>query len=108
MSAGDTTVRLADRLATAYGTTVAEMRTALASLAPINVDADAVSFERHGDDVLLVWTGEVVATLALGSVLPRVAAACDTLDPYGDRVDILVSPLIHDPHAPRIASTGHQ
>lgn len=81
--------RLAGRLADAYGLTMDDAQTAVAGLAA--EIAEDVAFERHGGDVLLVDGGEVVATLSLGDVLPPIAPACDTLDPYGDREDVLIT-----------------
>jgi len=81
--------RLAVRLADAYGLTTDDVQTAVAGLAA--EIAEDVAFERHGGDVLLVDGGEVVATLSLGDVLPPIAPACDTLDPYGDREDVLIT-----------------
>ena len=100
------TGRLADRLAHAYDMPPADVRSALAALQPVEAEIDAISFERDGDQVLLVQGGEVVASLPLGSMLPPIASSCDTLDPYGDRDDMLATALVHDPHSPRLATTS--
>jgi len=82
------TERLAVRLADAYGLRTEDARTAVASLGTGIAGLEGISFERHGGDVLLVHGGEVMATLALGGLLPAIAPACDTLDPYGDCDDL--------------------
>jgi hypothetical protein len=87
MSGHDARDRLAVRLGDAYGLSASDARAAVASLEIDVVASGHVAFERHGNDVLLVDGGEVIATLVLGDLLPAIAPACDTLDPHGDRED---------------------
>lgn len=85
--------RLASRLATAYDlplvTATAAIHKAEALLHGIH--EPAIAFERDRANILLISGGEIVATLPLDGILPAIAPACDTLDPYGDREDVLMA-----------------
>ncbi len=93
--------RLAARIALAYDIETSLVRTACSHMPPL--DASQIAIERQGDRILLLQDGDIVAGMDLPGVLPAIATACDTLDPYGDRDDCLASASRRDPLAPRIA-----
>lgn len=92
--------RLAARIALAYGIETSPARAACAHVPPLDVSQAAL--ERQGDVILILQDGDIVARIDLPGILPPIAAACDTLDPYGDRDDWLASASRREPLAPRI------
>jgi hypothetical protein len=96
------TGRLAARIADAYAMPLQTVTEALAECSIETEDVAGLALERHGDRILIVQGGDVLADIDMGEDLPPIATACDTLDPYGDRTDMLHAASVHDPFVPRV------